>query len=119
MIDMTKPYWFEDVPFEREHQERIGNVLDIKQYFLRMHKVLKRPDFKFKGETYTTAKILEEEKPENMHKKTPAHKGKILPFDLKKREIINLAKGGLDSTEIARRLNCGKGEIELISKLIQ
>lgn len=58
MIDMTKPYWFEDVPFEREHQQRISNVLDIKQYFLRMHKVLKRPDFKFKGETYTTAKIV-------------------------------------------------------------
>ena len=63
------------------------------------------------------AKILEEEKPENMHKKTPAHKGKILPFDLKKREIINLSKGGLDSTEIARKLNCGKGEIELIARV--
>ena len=58
MVDMTKPYWFEDVPQETEHQERISNVLDIKQYFLRMHKVLKRPDFKFKGETYTTAKIV-------------------------------------------------------------
>ena len=55
---MTKPYWFEDVPFEREHQQRISNVLDIKQYFLRIHKVLRRPDFKFKGETYTTAKIV-------------------------------------------------------------
>ena len=55
---MTKPYWFEDVPFQREHQQRIGNVLDIKQYFLRIHKVLQRPNFKFKGEAYTTAKIV-------------------------------------------------------------
>ena len=35
MVDISKQYWFENVPFEREHQERIGNVLDIKQYFLR------------------------------------------------------------------------------------
>jgi len=58
LVDMTKPYWFEDVPFQREHQQRIGNVLDIKQYFLRIHKVLQRPNFKFKGEAYTTAKIV-------------------------------------------------------------
>lgn len=58
MVDMSKPYWFEDVPNDTEHQKRIGNVLDIKEYFLRLHKVLHRPDFKFKGETYTTAKIV-------------------------------------------------------------
>lgn len=58
MVDMTKPYWFEDVPFQKEHQQRISNVLDIKQYFLRIHKVLQRPNFKFKGEAYTTAKIV-------------------------------------------------------------
>ena len=55
---MTKPYWFEDVPQQTEHQQRIGNVLDIKEYFLRLHKVLHRPDFEFKKETYTTAKIV-------------------------------------------------------------
>lgn len=58
MVDMTKPFWFEDVPQQTEHQERIGNVLNIKEYFLRLHKVLQRPNFKFKGETYTTAKIV-------------------------------------------------------------
>ena len=58
MVDITKSFWFEDVPQQTEHQQRIGNVLDIKQYFLRLHKVLHRPDFKFKGETYTTAKIV-------------------------------------------------------------
>jgi len=58
MVDITKPFWFQDVPQEIEHQKRIGNVLDIKEYFLRLHKILQRPDFKFKGETYTTAKIV-------------------------------------------------------------
>lgn len=58
MVDMSKPYWFQDVPNDTEHQKRIGNVLNIKEYFLRLHKVLHRPDFKFKGETYTTAKIV-------------------------------------------------------------
>jgi hypothetical protein len=63
-------------------------------------------------------KILEEDKPINMEKE-PSHigKGKVLTFDLKRREIIKMAKAGMDSTEIARLLNCGKGEIELISRM--
>lgn len=44
-------------------------------------------------------------------------KAKVLAFDSKRREIIKLANNGLDSTEIARLLNCGKGEIELIAKI--
>lgn len=63
-------------------------------------------------------KILEEDKPINKEKK-PANtgKGKVLTFDLKRREIVKLAKAGMDSTEIARLLNCGKGEIELIARM--
>lgn len=38
--------------------KRISNVIEIKQYLLRLHKVLQRKDFKFKEETYTTAKIV-------------------------------------------------------------
>lgn len=63
-------------------------------------------------------KILKEEKqpsPESFI--TPVRKGKVLTFDVKRREIMNLAKKGLDSTEIARLLNCGKGEIELIARM--
>lgn len=44
-------------------------------------------------------------------------KGKVIPFDVKRREIIKLSKSGLDSTQIARILNMGKGEIELIAKM--
>jgi hypothetical protein len=62
-------------------------------------------------------KILQEENPEPSNCAIPVKKGKVLTFDLKRREIIKLAKSGLDSTEIARRLNCGKGEIELIAKI--
>ena len=62
------------------------------------------------------AKILEEEKPEPTPSASP-RKAKVLTFDSKRREIIKLAKSGLDSTEIARLLNCGKGEIELIAKM--
>ena len=58
MVDITKAFWWEDVPQETEHQKRVGNVLNIKEYFLRYHKVLHRPNFKFKNETYTTAKII-------------------------------------------------------------
>jgi SPP1 family phage portal protein len=38
--------------------KRISNVIEIKNYLLRLHKVLQRKDFKFKDETYTTAKIV-------------------------------------------------------------
>jgi len=61
-------------------------------------------------------KILAEEKPEPKQAAAP-RKAKVLTFDSKRREIIKLAKSGLDSTEIARLLNCGKGEIELIAKI--
>lgn len=61
--------------------------------------------------------ILEEEKSENDGPMVSPRKGKVLTFDLKRREIIKLARSGLDSTEIARLLNCGKGEIELIARI--
>jgi DNA-binding NarL/FixJ family response regulator len=44
-------------------------------------------------------------------------KGKVIPFDVKRREIIKLSRSGLDSTQIARLLNIGKGEIELIARM--
>lgn len=49
----------------------------------------------------------------------PMKKGKIISFDAKKREVLNLYKKGVNSTEIARMLNMGKGEIELISRMIK
>ena len=57
----------------------------------------------------------EEEPPETLQYK----KGKIIPFDLKKREVIKLSRDGMGSEEIARLLNMGKGEIELISRISQ
>lgn len=47
----------------------------------------------------------------------PVKKGKVIPLDVKKREVIKLYKSGMDSTEIAKMLNMGKGEIELISRM--
>lgn len=41
-----------------EHTQRIANVVTIREYLLRIHKVLNRKDFKFKEETYSTAKIV-------------------------------------------------------------
>jgi len=61
------------------------------------------------------SQILNEEKPETGA--AAQRRSKVLTFDLKRREIIKLAKSGLDCTEIARLLNCGKGEIELISRM--
>ena len=63
------------------------------------------------------SQILEEENPMTHDITASPRKSKVLTFDLKRREIIKLAKSGLDCTEIARLLNCGKGEIELISRM--
>lgn len=43
--------------------------------------------------------------------------GKLISLDDRKREVIKLYKKGISSTEIARMLNMGKGEIELISRM--
>lgn len=55
---MTKPLWFVDEVQKSEHIKRISNVVDIKQYLLRLHNVLQRKDFQFKEETFRTAKIV-------------------------------------------------------------
>lgn len=57
-MDTNKEFWFQDEVNKPEHIKRIANVIDIKQYLLRLHKVLQRKDFKFKEETYKTAKIV-------------------------------------------------------------
>ena len=57
-MDTKSEFWFQDEINKTEHMKRISNVVDIKQYLLRLHKVLQRKDFKFKEETYTTAKIV-------------------------------------------------------------
>lgn len=41
-------------------------------------------------------------------------KEKVIPINSKYNEVITLSKNGLNETEIARKLNMGKGEIQLI-----
>jgi orotate phosphoribosyltransferase-like protein len=41
-------------------------------------------------------------------------KEKIISINNKHNEVITLANKGLNETEIARKLNMGKGEIQLI-----
>jgi hypothetical protein len=57
-MNINKPLWFTDEINATEHMSRISSVIDIKQYLLRMHKIKQRKNFKFKEETYTTAKIV-------------------------------------------------------------
>jgi len=44
-------------------------------------------------------------------------KKKVIPLDDKRHEIVKLSRSGMDSGEIARLLNMGRGEIELIAKI--
>lgn len=67
----------------------------------------------------SVSRILEEEGRQQAVKTAPNsfRKSKVVTFDVKRREIIELANQGVSCTEIARILNCGKGEIELISRM--
>lgn len=42
---------------------------------------------------------------------------KVVSYDERRKEIIKLSKSGMDSAQIARLLNMGRGEIELIAKI--
>jgi hypothetical protein len=55
---LDSPYWFKEVVKDAEHTNRISQVLNIKNYLLRQHKVLQRPNFKFKEEEFKSAKII-------------------------------------------------------------
>lgn len=46
-------------------------------------------------------------------------KARVIPLNEKRRQVIKLYKDGYDNTEIAKMLNMGKGEIELISRMVQ
>lgn len=50
--------WFQDAIREPEHEWRINHAVDINTYLHREHKVLLRPDFEFKENTFKTAKIV-------------------------------------------------------------
>ena len=41
---LSEPLWFADEVNKTEHLKRITNVIDIKQYLLRLHEVLQRKD---------------------------------------------------------------------------
>ncbi|MCL2018891.1 MAG: phage portal protein [Oscillospiraceae bacterium] len=51
-------FWFKEIVNDTEHISRICGVLNIKEYLLRKHKVLSRPNFDFKNEKYISAKIV-------------------------------------------------------------
>ncbi|MCX7747026.1 MAG: hypothetical protein N2645_09070 [Clostridia bacterium] len=50
---------------------------------------------------------------ENLRIQTKA-RDKVIPINSRYKEVIQLAESGVDETEIAKMLNMGKGEIELI-----
>lgn len=58
MQDKLGLNWYQNEIRKTEHMQRINTVADIDSYLLREHKVLQRPDFKFKDKEFQTAKII-------------------------------------------------------------
>lgn len=50
--------WYQNEVRKPEHMQRINMIADIDSYLLREHKVLQRPNFKFKDKDFQTAKII-------------------------------------------------------------
>lgn len=50
-------------------------------------------------------------------RQTVRSKDKVIPINSRHKEVIRLATGGMNSTEIAKQLKMGKGEIQLILDL--
>ncbi len=67
----------------------------------------------------STNEAKNESTKEALSKLLSAKESKVIPIDAKRREVIKLSRDGMDSTEIAKMLNMGKGEIELISRISQ
>ena len=54
----------------------------------------------------------------NQYKRQYSRKNdKIIPINSRYKEVIRLSNDGLNDTEIAKRLNMGKGEIQLVMEL--
>lgn len=62
-------------------------------------------------------KTANEESAESILQSRLFSRKKVAALEDKREEIIRLSKSGMDSTEIAKRLNMGRGEIELIAKI--
>ncbi|MGX8701353.1 phage portal protein [Caproiciproducens sp.] len=57
-IDFNNPLWFKNEINTMEQRKHIDDSVNIDNYLLGRHKILGRPDIKWKGEQYTTAKIV-------------------------------------------------------------
>jgi DNA-binding NarL/FixJ family response regulator len=54
---------------------------------------------------------------ENRVKPTAKKNDKIIPLNSRYRDVVKLAENGLSDVEIAKRLNMGKGEIQLVREI--
>ncbi len=73
---------------------------------------------------YNTDLIIENhnfENPNNVYTQTnriySRVKEKVIPMNGKYKEVVSLARNGVSDTDIAKRLNMGKGEIQLILEM--
>jgi CHASE3 domain sensor protein len=86
--------------------ERLALLSDVKEI----------PDNSTPTQSQDTEEIKENSRAseDEFNKALPFKKGKVIPFDVKKREVMKLKRHGMGNAEIAKLLNMGKGEIELI-----
>lgn len=70
------------------------------------------------SETFPSQKSNEAESADDaVAKVRQTGRGRVLNADFKRSSVMDLQRLGMDSTEIARRLQLGKGEIELIQRI--
>jgi transcriptional regulator of heat shock response len=102
-----------------EKQQEVEEVIQAADQRLNLFEQIEdiqieMPAMEMEGHAAESTLVMEPEPPA-----ATARKAKVIPLNEKRRQVIKLYKDGLDSTEIAKLLNMGKGEIELISKMVQ
>jgi len=75
------------------------------------------PETQKQNEKASLPEVKNEESAESILQSRLFNRKKSAAVEDKREEIIRLSKSGMNSTEIARLLNMGKGEIELIARI--
>lgn len=93
--------------------EKLGYFKAVESELLRLTDSLKKNKVKDTNTIHTQNPIAAEVK----HIENIIPKQRTIQFSAKHMQAMNMAKMGLNDTEIAKNLNIGKGEIELIRGL--
>jgi len=105
-------------------EDRIFKINEDAQYLLNLEfeqsqfkvkeEVKNKEEIKLKNKEKTIKEDLSEEELSNKNINKFKSNVKVIPMNARYKDVVNLSRKGLNKSEIAKMLDIGKGEIELI-----